>query len=182
MEIEVRVKVDSLERVKLELVKLGALFSYKESQEDFIFKREEDLRAVQKAGSFLVRIRKTDTSAKFTFKALTETAGSWIEHETKISDPSEMREILLNIGFVEALQMHKEREHGSIEDINICLDSIKELGEYLELEIVSDNVQEGKRKLSDLLKRLGYSEEEMIHDGYVAILFKKQGVVFDGTG
>ena len=182
MEIEARVRVDSLDHIKLELVKLGAMFSHKETQDDVIYKRKEDLNAVQRAGSFILRIRKTDINSKLTFKALTETAGSWVEHETKVSNPKDMKAILGKIGFVNALEVQKKREHGKLGEINICLDSIEGLGDYLELEVVSDNVQDGKSKINILLQKLDFSEDQIIHDGYVAMLFKRQGVVFDGTG
>ena len=52
----------------------------------------------------------------------------------------------------------------------------------IELEIISDDVDAGKKKLLELILKLGYSEKDIIHKGYVAILMERQGVKYENTG
>jgi len=182
MEIEARVKVENLELLRSKLKELGAQFGRKEKQSDVIFKPKGQEQVVQKAGSYILRIRKTDSKTIFTFKALTEVAGSWVEHELEISSAEEMEKIILALGFVNSLEVHKEREHAQLGELNLCLDRVKELGDYLEVEIISEDVKLGKQKMIQFLNELGYSENEIIHNGYVALLFKQKGVKFENTG
>ena len=79
--------------------------------------------------------------------------------------------------------MNKTRTKGKLENINLCLDNVKELeGEYIEAEIISGNKENAKRKLIDLFNKIGIKEEQIEHRGYVAMLFEMQGVKFDNTG
>lgn len=183
MEIEIRAKVNSLEETRKRLEELGAGFEQEIEQKDYIFKRKEDINKVQGPGSFLLRLRKTGEKSSLTFKALTKTAGAWEEHQTEIESFEEAKKILLRIGFVEALRMNKKRTKGRLNEINLCLDNIKELkGEYIEAEIISDNKEDAKKDLIELFNKIGVKEEQIEHRGYVAILFQMQGVKFDNTG
>ncbi len=182
MEIEIRVKVESLSDLKDKLVVKGAVFSGRKSQHDVIFKRDDQVNDVQKPGSFILRVRESSTGHKLTFKSLTEVTGSWIEHETTIDDAQETRQMLEKSGFIASLVFDKEREEGKLGEISICLDTIPELGEYIELEIISDDVESGKEKLISLISEFGYSESDIEHRGYVAILMERQGVVYENTG
>ncbi|MBT4445774.1 class IV adenylate cyclase [archaeon] len=182
MEIEIRAKVDSLEEMKEKLISMGAKVFGSKFQHDVIYKREDQVDTVQKPGSFILRVRESSTGHKLTFKSLTDVVGSWIEHETKIEDPKETRLMLEKSGFVPVLVFDKEREEGKLGEITFCLDRMPELGEFIELEIISDDVDAGKKKLLELILKLGYSEKDIIHKGYVAILMERQGVKYENTG
>ena len=168
MEIEARVKIDDLEVIKLELRKLGAIFSHIEVQEDTYFKKQGD---TSKEGSFPLRIRKTPLNTRLTYKGLTDVDGAWIEHETHVGDHEQTGKILEGVGYVKDFQIHKEREHGVLGEINLCLDTIKDLGTFLEVEIICDDVVFGKKKLVELLEKLGFNEQNIIHRSYVALYF-----------
>lgn len=183
MEIEIRAKIDSLEETRKKLEDLGAEFGEEIEQNDYFFKKKGTENEVQRAGSFILRLRKTGDKTRFTYKSLTETTGVWDEHNVSIDDSKEMEKILLKIGFIQVLRMNKTRTKGKLNDINLCLDNVKELeGEYIEAEIISDNKEEAKRELIELFNKIGIKEEQIEHRGYVAILFQMQGVKFDNTG
>jgi predicted adenylyl cyclase CyaB len=182
MEIEAKVKVEDLEQVKQKLIQMGAQFSEKKKQIDHIFKPKGKEFAEQGPGDYIWRIRESARN-KLTFKALTETAGVWVEHETEIKDPEEMKKILLKSGFSQVLIMTKERTPGELGDFELCLDDIKELGTHLEIALDSNDEKIAKKRIVELLGKLGYGESQIIHKGYVAILFERMGVKFrDGTG
>ncbi len=166
MEIEAKVRIKDIDAIKLELRKLGAIFSHLEIQEDMYFKKKG---AEMKEGSFPLRIRKTPTKTALTFKALTDVDGAWREHETHVSNHGETRNILENVGYERGFEIHKEREHGVLGDINLCIDTIKNLGTFLELEVITGDVTLGKQKIVDLLTKLGFSEKDIIHKGYLTL-------------
>lgn len=154
MEIEARVKVENLEDLKQKLLGMGAELGGSEEQYDAIYKQKGREMELQRAGSFILRIRKVSgKDAILTFKALTEVTGSWKEHETTIGDAEEMHKMLKEIGYVVSLQVSKKREHLKLRDINICLDDVKEMGTHIELEVISENSDEGRRKLVELLDK-----------------------------
>jgi adenylate cyclase, class 2 len=168
MEIEAKVRIKDVEAIKLELRKLGAIFSHVEIQEDHYFKKEG---AISQEGAFPLRLRKTPISSELAFKDLTDVDGAWIEHETRVDDHESTSKIITSIGYVKGFEIHKEREHGKIGDINICLDTIRDLGTFLELEVISDDVAASKKKIISLLTKLGFSEEKIIHRGYMTLLY-----------
>ncbi len=181
MEVEVRAKVDDLSSIRSRLEEMGAVFGKETRQADRIFKRRGEEKKEQGPGDFILRVR-DNHKKKFTFKGLTETTGAWEEHEVEIDDAEEMIKILERTGFAECLAMTKRRIIGKLDDFEVCLDDIKELGTYIEVELGSDNAQEAKDMIMGLLKKLGIDESNVEHKGYVALLFEKQGVVFKGTG
>ena len=156
------------------------IFSVLNHQQDIIFKPKGKEYTPQGPGDFILRIRKSIKNF-LTFKALTENAGVWVEHETEISNVDETEQMLLKTGFSKTITMTKDRISGKIDDLEICLDNIRELGTFIEIEAISDDELEAKNKIVGLLKKIGHSEKEIIHKGYVAILFEKKGAVFNGN-
>lgn len=130
MEIECRVKLDDPARIRIILGEWNVKLCDKEKQDDFIFKEKGKERAIQKPVSFILRIRKTDKKTLLTFKALTLTPGVWKEHEVDVSDAEVTERILTALGFVKVLEMHKERERGTLSGIAFCLDRIEKLGGF----------------------------------------------------
>ena len=105
-----------------------------------------------------------------------------IEHETQIADPKAARSILKAAGFSLCLTMTKKRIPRKLGEFEMCLDDIKELGTHLEVALDSQDGALAKKKIVELLGKLGYKESDIIHKGYVVILFERMGVEFKGTG
>ena len=131
--------------------------------------------------TFILRIREQPDKSVFCIKVLTKTTGAWIEHETKIEKPDELRKILELAGFSKLFAINKERTYGKLDNFEICLDKIKELGDYAEFEIIADDAAEGKRVIHELFKKLNVSEKDVEHRGYAAIISQNMGVKFEGT-
>jgi len=181
MEIEARVKVENLSSLKEKLEKDGAVFEKEKKQHDVLFRPKGKEFAEQGPGDFALRIRRSGNKSILSFKALTDKAGVWIEHETEISNPDEAAEILDLIGLGKCFDMHKTRIEGKINEFVICLDDIKELGTYMEVEIIDDNAEQAKKKIIEFLQKYGFEEKDIIHKGYVRILFEKHGTVVKGV-
>ncbi len=182
MEIEARVKIKNLGEIKNRLISMGADFKKEAVQNDLIFKRKEDLGRVQGAGAIMLRLRDTAEKKILTFKALTDQAGAWEEHEVLIDDIEEMKRILIKIGFVEVLHMNKKRIKGMVDDFEVCLDNIKQMGTWMEVCIESENKEKAKKRLVNFLNNLGIKENEIEHRGYIAMLLEERGFKFDNTG
>ena len=181
MEIETKIKTNDLEGLKKKLEEMGAEFWEPVVQEDDFFKQKGKEMETQRPGSFILRIRKQGKKAFLTFKALTETTGAWVEHETAIDNPNEMSDMLDKIGFSKVLTITKERTTGKLGEFGVCIDKVNDLGNYVEFEIISNDVESGKKKIDELFKKLNISEDRIEHRGYAAIFFQNMGVKFEGT-
>ena len=97
------------------------------------------------------------------------------ELETEVGDPKIAREILESIGFTPVPSVEKERQHFYMQKITACVDRVKNLGDYLELEKMVD-VEEEKtealQELEEVLQRLGYSMEDTTRTSYLSMLMK----------
>jgi predicted adenylyl cyclase CyaB len=181
MEVEARVKVDDMESLKKKLLSMGAEFYQEKRQHDSIFKRKGHELDTQRPGDFILRIRESSKNS-LTVKVLTDRPGVWIEHETEIADPEAARRLLEAAGFAQVLTMTKTRIPGTLDGFELCLDDIKELGTHLEIALDSQDGHGSKKRIVELLGKLGYREKDIIHKGYVVMLFERLGVKFEGTG
>lgn len=181
MEIEARVRINSIEETRRKLAAFGAVFATKKVQVDRYFKERGREKETQGPGSALLRLRDENGECFVTIKKLTKQQGVWHEHETKVESIFEMEQILDALNYVHVLTVTKEREEGIMDDITLCLDDIKELGPYLEVEMHSDDVTHAKQKLVSFLAKLDYAEQDLEHRGYVRILLEKQGIQYKDT-
>lgn len=98
------------------------------------------------------------------------------ELETEVGDPIIAREILESIGFTPVPAVEKERRHFYKQKITVCVDRVKNLGDYLELEKIVDAEEEkagALRELESVLHRLGYSVEDTTRTSYLSMLMNK---------
>lgn len=181
MEIETKFKTKNLEAIKKKLVKLGAVFSDEVDQKDEWYRWKGQELASQHPGSFMIRIRNQNGVFYFGTKELTNKTGVWIEYELQISDAEEMKKIINQLGFTKVFTLTKKRIPGRLEEFGLCLDDVKELGKYLEVEVISDNPDEGKEKIRQLMTRLGIDDREVEHRGYGAIILQSMGVKYEGV-
>jgi len=180
MEIETRAKVKDLSKIRKKLIELGAKFTRAEQQDDSYFKPKGTKMENQGPGSFITRIRKGN-KITLTVKELTDRSGVWREYETEVSDLEQTKRILGKLGLVNIFDINKKREHGKIDDMAICLDDIKQLGTYLEVEIITGNPKEGKKKIAGLFKKLGIKESQIEHRGYARIISENMGIKFNNV-
>ncbi len=181
MEVEIRAKCDH-EDVMKRLVGLGFEFTEKKSQDDCYYKKRGEEKATQRAGSWIVRVRHEGDKAELCMKVLTETTGSWEEYETIVSDSESVKEILDRIGLVKVLELNKTRIEARKDGMAVCIDDVKQLGSYIEAEVQTDRVEDGKKRISGLFQSIGITKDDHEHRGYPVIIFEAQGIKFDGTG
>ncbi len=179
MEIEVKVKVENLEEVKKKLESIGAKFGSPKKQVDNYYKQKGKEMELQKAGSFLLRIRSENEKSILTMKLLTGKQGVWEEYETEISNKKDMERILEKLGFVKVISKVKTREQGKLNEFEVNLDKIEGLGDFVEFELISDNSEEAKKRILRLIEKLKLPKENIIHKGYARLLFEKMGVEYE---
>ena len=89
-----------------------------------------------------------------------------------IDDPDGLKSILANALGVRGT-VHKTRLLYRVGQTRIHLDKVKQLGEFLELEVVltpDQTEMEGRKIVSALLERLAVSERDLIERAYIDLL------------
>jgi predicted adenylyl cyclase CyaB len=181
MEVEMKVLLSTseVESLTQRLVKLGACLGDPVTQKDVYYKELGFRSRIQGPGSYLVRIRYMSDGASLNMKRLTEIDGVWEEIETRVGDGKVAEQVVSSIGAEHAVTVSKTRRSGRINDIEVILDNVEDLGVYLEVSIEDPSeVQEAKSKLLHLLGELEIDHSRAELRGYPTILLEKEGVQF----
>ncbi len=170
MEIELRVKANA--HVEQNIVNIGAKLKKTSEQKDTYYKFSLD-----KERKLVLRIReKPGKKSILTFKGSSKDKEdiAWQEWENEIENPEALVKLMLSNGMVEVVKIDKMRKSFQLENIEINIDEIKGLGTFVEAEIISENIQTGRKHLEDLFfNKLGFSKDEIITEGYVPMMLRK---------
>ena len=173
-EIEVKAKVDDIGKVSQKLIELGCVLSDSVIQNDTIFV-DDNYGEFDKfqPGKNLLRIRDANGKFFFTIKQPQSNEQDAIEYETEITNPKEMKEAILLMGYHEAIQVKKKRIKTKYNDWEICLDQVEGLPSSIEVEEIADDPDAGavQDKLFNFLMSLGLKKEDRLTEGYDTMLY-----------
>lgn len=175
-EVEVKARVTNFEELKNKLVALGVSLSEPITQNDETFVDSNFGTYDQfQPGKNILRIRESNGKYIFTLKQPRSNEMDCIERETVITDPQEFREALLLMGYKPAVEIHKVRIKAKYKDYEICLDDVKELGSFVEVEKITEdeNADEVQNELFSFLESLGVSKESRETHGYDTLVYLK---------
>jgi len=170
VEIEAKLKVDSLEEIEHRLVELSAGFLEEQLQTDFYF---DDTDSTLKNGDKALRLRRqvTDKIEKIilTYKGPKEKDNfkKRQEIEIEIKDADSTEKLLSALGYKRALVFEKKRRTWQLGNCVVALDELPLLGNYVEIEGPND------KKISDVQKELGLADLEHILDSYAYLIAEK---------
>ncbi len=183
MEVEVKAKVKNLSTLRRKLKAMRAQFGSVLNQKDWLFYHREAIKTKsQKSGDYLLRIRSENGKHFLAYKGLTERKGVWVEYEFGIDSPQEARRLIEAMGFGLALILEKKRIPGKLGKIVFCLDQIKGLGDFIEMEIITgkEKGKEAQQKIMQIFSQLGIDKRNFVRIGYPQIILKKRGWRFTG--
>ncbi len=153
------------------------IFTAPKKQVDTVYaKKVGDLHTFMSNDVFL-RIRiVNDSQAVLTLKKpISREELSKREHETKIDDSHEMEEMLSLMGFQKAVVSEKTRITTNYNGIAICIDSVKGLGDFIELEKQDNRPPDVvRRELLDCADALGLKPAEEVKEGYDILMLRKK--------
>lgn len=106
-----------------------------------------------------------------------EKAVSCDEAETEIEDVNALRTILRSLDFKEIIVVEKERRNWKHNNAAISVDSVKGLGDFIEIEADGYfiNVEKAKEHLYRVLEELEARTGEQNFKGYPHLILEKQG-------
>lgn len=184
VEVEIKLKIDSVDTIKSKLLALGfAECGTLVETDTYYDNRNGDIRSSDNA----LRIRKTvnkETGSSFAQinfkeKKLDNKSMSRHEYESDVTDADAMSHILEGLGYrpVSPLVIKTRRELKS-SDINACIDTVEGLGDYLELETMTESEADRESalaKLEDILCKLGYGLSDTTTTSYLSALQNLSG-------
>ncbi|WP_152041681.1 class IV adenylate cyclase [Salinigranum salinum] len=92
------------------------------------------------------------------------------EHETGVDDDETMDAILRAVGFEPAAVVEKRRERFRLDEYTVTLDAVTDLGEYVEVETESTDIDGAREGAFELVRDLGLDPTDQIRTSYLGLL------------
>lgn len=166
-EIELKFKIDNLDKIVCHLESIGCEISNPIVQSDCIF--VENLNNTESTqGSVWLRIRKTDDKIQLNYKKQSTKKMESEEIEFEVGSYDAANSFLTALGFKKWVEVNKKRRHTKYKDCNICIDCVEKLGDFIELELLveeNDSVDYEKYLLS-LAEELKIDTNDRINSHY----------------
>ena len=100
--------------------------------------------------------------------------GTMEEHETEIGDIAAAEGMLGALGLRKLVEINKIRKSAKAGIFTLCLDTVKNLGDFLEIEFVTKTKDaEAKTKILEFAKTLGLTEKDITTNTYNTLLCRK---------
>jgi len=177
LEIELKVQVDALGPVREQLNKRNAQFSGRIHEHDIYYNApHRDFGTTDEA----LRVRYTNNHAVITYKgAKLAKYGLKAREElnTGVESGEAFEQILVRLGFVKTAEVNKWRENYRLGTAAISLDSVDELGTFVEIEVMTDlNGPDATKQINTLAKEMGIVGEPILASYLELLLSKRSGV------
>jgi adenylate cyclase class 2 len=178
-EVEVKAYLKDRKGILEKLLNLGCVFSEELHQIDHIF-IPENIDFPPPFDVPVLRIRKQNKKHIFTMKISQSNRQDCIEKELEILDGDKMLEIVKFLKYKQVPVVDKKRIKTNLNEIEICIDEVLGLGEFIEVEKIVNNENAEDRKeiqlgLINFLEELGVNKEDhLLGSKYDIMLFEKK--------
>ncbi|NLV26258.1 MAG: class IV adenylate cyclase [Methanomicrobiales archaeon] len=174
LEIEIKVKVDNIDEIRTNIKTIGGHHSETVTEEDIYYNApHRDFGITDEA----LRVRSAGGKITLTYKGPKNTLmGSKIreEHNVHLEDAKTFDTIITSLGFKQVAQVTKLREYYTFEDFSIAVDNVEKLGQFVEIELVTENnAKQAAIRVDNLAKKIGVVGER-ISISYLELLLSKQ--------
>jgi adenylate cyclase class 2 len=170
LEIEVKAPAPDLAAVEARLLAMHADGPHEETQVDTYFAHPaRDFGVTDEA----LRLRRQKGRAILTYKGpkLDRMTKTREEIEVDVPDADAMAIILQRVGFGIALEVRKVRREYLLPDAVVCLDRVVGLGDYVEVEYRSQDLEKGRERVAEIMTALGLQGNE--RRSYLELLLLK---------
>lgn len=186
IEIEIQVNIENSAPLS-DFLKSQGVFVHEVHQIDEYFSSALDSFLAVRPISRWLRIRQTEKGNSFNFKNWHFDADGKSnycdEFETKIEDIEATRKILAALNFNSIVVVDKLRKIFTYENYEIAIDSVKGLGDFVEIEYIGNdetiNPKEVTSAMILFLKNLGVGKITRNHVGYPFILLFPNEVKYE---
>lgn len=166
---EIKFPVENYNQIKKKALSLRGKFQsqnhYSEAQKDHYYKIKKSrlkLRVINSNfGSLIFYDRPEEESKRISEYLLVRT-----------KDHNELKKILDNL-FEELVTVSKKREIFIYDNVRIHLDKVKNLGVFLEFEIIFSSIDKAKKQMKEMIDHFGLDENKFIKNSYSDLLLKE---------
>lgn len=99
------------------------------------------------------------------------------EYETEIADSDVMKKLLTSLGYSPVFTVSKDRTELAGDGVTLCLDRVDNLGDFLELEALTEDEnkkEETVEKLLGLLDAMKISRDNLTRKSYLEMLISQK--------
>jgi adenylate cyclase, class 2 len=173
LEVELKVKVPSLDPIREQLARKRARSAGKVHEHDIYYNApHRDFGKTDEA----VRVRYTDDHAVVTYKGpKIKKFGLKAREELNVAVESgtTFETILDRLGFTKTLEVDKWRETYKLGNATVSLDTVEGLGTFAEIEVITENESENPTdRIEEIAKEIGVKGEPIL-DSYLELLLAK---------
>ncbi len=176
IEIEIQVKIENSKKLKKFLEK-NASFQGETHQIDEYFSPSDENFIETRPVKKWLRLRKSNKCNFITFKNYYyDEKGKSIycdEYETEIKDTKKIKSIFQALNYNSLIVVNKKRKVWNYKDYEIVFDSVKNLGDFIEIEYKGKKEVDPKKmnnKMIDFLKSFDCGKIKRNHVGYPFLL------------
>ena len=167
VEIEAKIRVERREDFIEKLEQLGAAFQKAVTQQDTFFD-EPDRRLLRDDCGLRLRIESetAQSGGVLSFKGARQ-EGQYKrrrEIEFTVGDIAAARQLLEALGFEATMVVEKNRRIYQLDECLVCLDRVKNLGDFIEIEGPTE------QSIAQVQTQLGLARETHIKDSYAIML------------
>lgn len=184
LEIEIKASLNGIEQSRLLslLKEQGFKAGHIKEETDIYFngnnrdfrKTDEALRLRSSRAFEENRLGKADTFITYKGSKTDARSQTRPEFETAVEDPETMMRILDRLGYPVVMTVKKRRQYFCCGKITACLDEVEQLGSFIELEQVEEDLDERKEAVIDqllaLLDSFGIPRENLLQKSYLELL------------
>ncbi|MFW0862267.1 MAG: class IV adenylate cyclase [Candidatus Komeilibacteria bacterium] len=177
LEIEMKAKIKNKKRLLNKFALLGIHNKNKKHFVDIYFSPKNGKRFISfKSPRLRVRKDLTSGTASFEYHLPSGIYGGR-ESEVQISDGDMMDVILKHLDFIEEVRVDKVRSYYEYRHFNIFIDEVKDLGSFIEVEIMNAaNRKTATKQIKQLMGDLGV-RRDIIQDWYWRMMLKKKKLI-----
>ena len=177
LEIELKVQVDALGPVREQLNTRNAQFSGRIHEHDIYYNApHRDFGTTDEA----MRVRYTNEHAVITYKGAKRAKYGLKAREelnTAVESGEVFEQILVRLGFVKTAEVNKWRENYRLGTAAISLDSVDELGTFVEIEVMTDlDGPDATEQINMLAKEMEIVGSPILASYLELLLSKRTGV------
>lgn len=167
-EIELKFRVDDLDKFIKKIEELGCVVGDTINQNDTIYVANLD-NTDSIEGSIWLRVRKVNDKIEMNYKKQAAKKSESQEIEFGVDDYEKANSFLKALGYKEWVRVNKKRRYSKYENANLCIDEVERLGSFVEIEYLIDENDKNTNYEDELLKvaeYLGIDTEKQVHSHY----------------
>lgn len=163
--LEIKCKVRDFKKIKAILDNFRNLHYSVENQTDIYYKI--------KTGRLKLRIINNENGNLIFYDRCEQINKRISNYIISATDDFSELDAILRKQFKVLVTVHKKREIYNYKNIRIHLDKVKDLGRFLEVEIIFKNSGKANSQMKEIISKLNLNEKTFIKESYSDLLIKK---------